>query len=185
MSDITKPNILMEDLQESDEQGNLIVTFITSIRIIITGLQINYNEVTKLLMLGYEVERTRKQSDIQRTIICHRFIKRIRRNRNIDVLDEMLKEPPTLKNTQDKIEKSIDSLEDYIASLNVDQSDLDSNHSYSDQTLDLALGTHWKLEVNCEHSLVLVIIVFLHPEPHGSPPRYGQNTWRGCWKEVL
>ena len=88
------------------------------------------------------------KSDIQRTIICHRFIKRIRRSRNLEVLDEMLTGP------QHEIKKPINSLEDYIASLNIDQSDLDSNITSSDQTLDFALGTHWKLEVNCNQSSV-------------------------------
>ena len=66
-------------------------------------------------------------------------------------MDEMLRvniDPLTILNRKDLEKKTIDSLEDYIASLNIDEGDLDASSANCDHSLDFALGTYWKLEVN-------------------------------------
>ena len=90
-------------------------------------------------------------------LLCLKFTNKMRRrregegeDRNKHVLDEMLRvniDPRTIFNKKD-FEKKLDSLDDYIASLNIEEGDLDASSAKCDNTLDYALGTYWKLEVN-------------------------------------
>ena len=87
-------------------------------------------------------------------LLCLKFTNKMRRwegeERNKHFLDEMLRvniDPLTIFNKKD-FEKKLDSLDDYIASLNIDEGDLDASSANCDNTLDYALGTYWKLEVN-------------------------------------
>ena len=75
-------------------------------------------------------------------ILCQRFIQTTRARR--DQTDLLRLNP----GSEGEYKKPIESLDDYIASLNIDREDLDTNNSYGDKTLDFALGTHWKSEVN-------------------------------------
>ena len=83
-------------------------------------------------------------------LLCMKFTNKIRRDRTKHLLDDMLRvniDPGKILNKEDLQKKTIDSLDDYIASLNIDEGDLDRNDHTSDHTLDYALGTYWKLEV--------------------------------------
>ena len=83
-------------------------------------------------------------------LLCMKFTNKIRRDRTKHLLDDMLRvniDPGKVLNKEDLQKKTIDSLDDYIASLNIDEGDLDTNDHTSDHTLDYALGTYWKLEV--------------------------------------
>ena len=80
--------------------------------------------------------------------LCHTFISKIRASRDKCVLGEMHQLNVDSLHIQNSKEKPITSLEEYIASLNVNQQDVDMKDSQCDRTLDFALGTHWKLEVN-------------------------------------
>ena len=57
-------------------------------------------------------------------------------------------DPLTLLNKGESEKKTIHSLDDYIASLNIDEGDLEASRANCDHTLDFAFGTYWKLEVN-------------------------------------
>ena len=92
-----------------------------------------------------EEELVKKMSAILRPrieILCQRFIQTTRARR--DQTDLLRLNP----GSEGEYKKPIESLDDYIASLNIDREDLDTNNSYGDKTLDFALGTHWKSEVN-------------------------------------
>lgn len=83
-------------------------------------------------------------------LLCMKFTNKIRRDRNKHLLDDMLRvniDPLKVLNKENLEKKTIDSLEDYIASLNIDEEDLDTSSTNCDHTLDYALGTYWKGEV--------------------------------------
>ena len=84
-------------------------------------------------------------------LLCLKFTNKMRRDRNKHLLDQMLRvniDPLTLLNKGESEKKTIHSLDDYIASLNIDEGDLETSRANSDHTLDFAFGTYWKLEVN-------------------------------------
>ena len=116
-------------------------------------------------------------------LLCLKFTNKIRRERNKHVLDEMLRvniDPRTILN-KEEAKKSIDSLDDYIASLNIDEGDLDAKSANSDHTLDFALGTYWKLEVNKTLETVRLMIIFKE-QPR---VRRVATLRKRCWKKVL
>ena len=84
-------------------------------------------------------------------LLCLKFTNKMRRDRNKHLLDQMLRvniDPLTLLNKGESEKKTIHSLDDYIASLNIDEGDLEASRANCDHTLDFAFGTYWKLEVN-------------------------------------
>ena len=84
-------------------------------------------------------------------LLCLKFTNKMRRDRNKHLLDQMLRvniDPLTLLNKGESEKKTIHSLDDYIASLNIDEGDLETSRANCDHTLDFAFGTYWKLEVN-------------------------------------
>ena len=84
-------------------------------------------------------------------LLCLKFTNKMRRERNKHVLDQMLRvniDPLAMLSKENLEKKTIESLDDYIASLNIDDGDLDASQANCDHTLDFALGTYWKLEVN-------------------------------------